>query len=169
MHRTDARARKHRDRGFRDHRQVDRHAIAALDAEGAQGVRRAAGFAVELPVGEHTPVARFALPEQCRLVAFRAPDVPIETIDRRVQRAAGEPAGVREVPLQHRAPGREPLQLGGAFGPELEAVGLGGGVGGRRSMRPGRKRRGGREAALLVQQGVELLAHAEEISGPAIK
>jgi hypothetical protein len=50
---ADARARQHRDRRFRDHRQIDADAVARLDAEAAQHVGEPADLAVELEVGEH--------------------------------------------------------------------------------------------------------------------
>ena len=66
---ADARAREHRDDSLRDHRQVDRHAIARGDAELGEGVGGFAHLALQLGVGDVAGVAGLALEVQGHLVA----------------------------------------------------------------------------------------------------
>jgi len=61
------------------------------------------------------------------LAAVARGDVPIQTIVRRIQHAAVEPAGHFRlfVPMQHRMPARKPIQAGGLFGPKGIRIGRG--------------------------------------------
>ncbi len=69
---TDARAREHRDRQFRNHRHVDRDAIAFFDAELAQAVRELADVVEQLFVGDGPAIARLAFVVVGDLVAVTA-------------------------------------------------------------------------------------------------
>ena len=128
MDRADARAREHRDRQLGNQRQVDRDAVAALDAERLQHVRELTDLAVEIAVGQRAAVAWLAFPDDRRLVAARSANVPIDAVDAGVERAADEPLRVRRLPLEHARPRREPLELLGEAGPEGLRIALGAGV-----------------------------------------
>ena len=71
VHRADARAGEHGDRQLGDERQVDRDAIAFLDAERLQHVRERRHLAVEIEVGQRAAIARLAFPDDRGLVAAR--------------------------------------------------------------------------------------------------
>src|ERR1700752_3486989 len=47
----------------------------------------------------------------------------VETVVRDVERASGEPASERQLPLEHLVPGREPVQGSRLLGPEGFGVG----------------------------------------------
>ena len=68
VNRADARAREHRDRELGNQRQVDRDAIAALDAERLQHVRELADLPVQIEVGQRAAIAGLAFPDERRLV-----------------------------------------------------------------------------------------------------
>jgi hypothetical protein len=122
MGRSDPRAGQHRDGGLGDHRQVDGHPVALLDAQLLEGVGELAHFAVELPVRVHPPVARLAFPDQRRLVGSPAIQVPVEAVVGHVELAADEPARERRLPLEHRVPLPEPVQSLGPGRPEGLAI-----------------------------------------------
>ncbi len=48
--------------------------------------------------------------------------MPVEAVVRDVELAADEPLGVGRLPLQHRVPGLEPVELFGPPGPECLGV-----------------------------------------------
>ena len=92
MDRADARARQHGVSGFRDHRQIDRHPVALLDAVSLQHVGEAAHIVVELAIGD---VPRFGLgvvrfPNDGGLLAALL-QVPVDAVRGDVQRAVLEP------------------------------------------------------------------------------
>jgi hypothetical protein len=105
MDRPDARAREHRDRQLRDHRQVEGDPISLSDAETFQDVREPADFAMELAVGEHALVAGLPLPDDRRLVAPRAVQVTVETVDRDVELPPDEPLRFGRLPVEDLFPG----------------------------------------------------------------
>ena len=72
VRRADPRARQHRDRELGNERQVDRDAIAALDAERLQHVRELTDLTIEIEVRQRAAIARLAFPDERRLVAARA-------------------------------------------------------------------------------------------------
>ena len=109
--RPDARARQHRDRRFRNQRQIDGDAIAACDAELLQDVGDLLDLDVEIPVRHGAAVPGLTLPDQRRLVATRRIDVSVDAVVRDVERSAHEPRGVRCFPLAHGLPALEPVQL----------------------------------------------------------
>jgi hypothetical protein len=100
VHGADARAGQHRDRRLGDQREVDPHAITLLHAEGLEDVREGPDLAGQLPVGQRAPVARLAFPDDRRLVAPRAAEVPVDAVLCDVQLAADEPLGVRRLPIE---------------------------------------------------------------------
>ena len=70
MNRADARAAEHGHGGFGNHRHVNRHAVALLDAERFQDVGELADLRVQFRVGDALHVLlRFALPDDGGLVA----------------------------------------------------------------------------------------------------
>ena len=68
VRRADARASQHRDRGFGNHGQVDRHAITAADTQRLERVGAATNLVEQLAVGQRARVSRLA-PGQRALVA----------------------------------------------------------------------------------------------------
>ena len=97
MNRADARAAEHGHGGFGNHRHVDRHAVALLDAERFQDVGELADFRVQFRVGDALDFfLRFALPDDGGLVAARL-EMAVEAVDRDVELAVLEP-GVLDFP-----------------------------------------------------------------------
>ena len=99
---ADPGAGEHRDRQLRDHRHVDRDAVAGPDAELLERVGRLLDLAQEVRVGERPRVARLADPVVGDLVAEAVRDVAVDAVVADVQLAAGEPLGERQVPLERR-------------------------------------------------------------------
>ena len=160
VHRADAGDGEHRADRLGDHRQVDRDAVALLDAELGQHVREALDLVGELGVGDLAAVARLALPQQRDAVAVACVDVPVEAVVGDVQLAVGEPLRERRVrPVEHFGERLVPVQLARAVGPERLTVGI------RLVVKLGRGDRlrgelgGGREAACLVEKVVDLAGH----------
>ena len=122
MHRTDPRAREHRDRQLGNHRHVDGDAVALHDAELLQPIREAANLAIEIPVGERSPVAGLAHPHDRGLVLPRAAQVAVDAVVGDVDLPADEPLRVGGTPFQDFLPLGKPIQLGGDAGPELLGV-----------------------------------------------
>ncbi len=127
MDRADPRAGEHRRRRFGDHRHVDHHPVAALDAALLQQVGEAAGLFVQLAIGERAAVAGLVGLEDQRGAVAMLGEVPVEAIDRQVELAVGVPADV-EIVLVERpvaglrrelVPGQPPRLV------EPEAVGIG--------------------------------------------
>ena len=148
VRRADAGAGQHRHRQLGDHRHVDGDPVALGHAEARQRVGEPAHLVVEVGVGDRAGVARLALPVVGDLVAPAGLDVAVEAVVADVERAADEPPGEGQVPLEHRVEVVEPgEQLAGLAGPE----GLGVGrrpprrANGRtRARRPGSRRLGGK-------------------------
>src|SRR5207249_5436569 len=79
---------------------------------------------VEIEIGQRAAIARLTLPDERRLVASRPADVAIEAVRARVDRPADEPFRVRRLPVEHRGPWPEPLELAGESGPERFGIAL---------------------------------------------
>ncbi len=157
VRRADAGTREHRDRELRDHRHVDRDAVALADAQRVEGAGRLLDLAVQVRIGDRPGVARLADPVVGDLAAEAVLDVPVDAVVADVQLAAVEPAREREIPVQGRIERLEPADpLAGELRPEglevrlgLEVqVGLGVGLGGEGGIR--------RERPLLMQQVLDL-------------
>ena len=125
VRRPDAGARQHGDRQLGDHRHVDGDGVALLDPVLAEGGGEAVHLAIHVPVRQHARVARLAFPDERRLVAARALDVPIEAVVGDVELAADEPLRVGQLPLLRLLPGLHPPQLFGLLLPEAQRIGLG--------------------------------------------
>jgi hypothetical protein len=108
---------QHRDRRFGDQRHVDTDLIAGDDAQVLQDIGAAADFMVQLAVGERAPVARFAFPQQRRLVALARLQLPIETVVGQVWSCRPRTTWPTGVPTGTSVPGLEPVQRAGHFGP----------------------------------------------------
>jgi len=122
----DARAREHRDRQLGDHAQVDVDAVALLDAERLEHIRDPLHVVEELRVRDRARVTRLTFPVVRDLVAVAGGDVPVEAVRAHVQRAAHEPLGERQVPLEDGVPLIDPVdEVGGLPGPETFEVALG--------------------------------------------
>ena len=106
-----------------DHRQVDGDPVAPLHPHALQRVGEAAHLVEQLGVGDGAGVARLALPVERDLVTPAGLDVAVEAVVRGVQRAAPEPAGEGQVPLEDRVEVGVPRQqLAGLAGPERLVV-----------------------------------------------
>ena len=136
--RADPGAREHRDDRLGQHRQIDRHPIALLHAESLERVGAATHLAREVPVGEHPAIARLSLPDERGLVAVGPGEMTIEAVGRRVERAADEPLGVGQLPVEHLPPRGDPVEAPRLLRPE--ALAIGGGV----IQRPARVRLAGK-------------------------
>ena len=82
VNRADARAGEHDDGQFGNHRQINRDAVAFLDAERFQHVGELADLLVQLRVGEfYDVVFRLALPEEGDLVARLGFQMAVQAVD----------------------------------------------------------------------------------------
>ena len=171
VRRPDARTCQHRNRGFRDHRQVDVDPVAALDAELFEGIRESLYLVEQIGVGQHAAVAGLALPVEGDLVAPTGLDMPVEAVVAHVELPADEPLGVRQLPLTDRVPLSGPRhQVGRLTRPEALIVLVGLVV----QRRVGHKRLtlevgGRRELAVLQHQvvdGVVVVAHVAHVVTP---
>ena len=88
--RTDARAREHRDGCLGNVRKVNEHTRPFLAAVALQDVREDADLAMKLLVGEDTPLAWFALPDNGGFIATRTGEMTVEAVFGDVQLAANE-------------------------------------------------------------------------------
>ncbi len=98
--RADAGTRQHRHRQLRDHRHVDAHPVATLDAELAERVGEPADAGEELGVGDRPGVAALTLEVVRDLVAPSRLDMAVQAVVGDVQLAAEEPLGEGKVPLE---------------------------------------------------------------------
>ena len=129
MRSAEARAGEHRDRHFRDHRHIDRHAIALANAERLERIRRLLHLAVEVVVGEGAPITRLTDPVNGDLLAEPRGDVAIDAVLRNVQPPVREPLREGEVPLQRLGEGGAPGEsFARLLRPEGDRVGGGFGV-----------------------------------------
>src|SRR5437588_3995926 len=111
VRRTYPRAREHRNRQLRYERHVERDAVATLYARMLQNVCEARHLSVELSVCQRPLFARFALPDDCGLVAPPRRQMSVETVMRDVNPPAHEPLRVRRLPTENRIPLPEPFKL----------------------------------------------------------
>ena len=125
--RADPRAGEHRRRRFGDHRQVDHHAVAALDAARLERVGEAARLFVELAVGQRAALAGLVSLEDQRGAVAALGKVPVEAVDREIELAVLIPADAEVVGAE-----RPVASLGGQAAPlepprlvEPEGVGIG--------------------------------------------
>jgi len=122
MNRADSRASQHRVGGFRNHRQINRDAVALLDVTGAQDVGELADLVMQLPIGDVLRFGRIvAFPDDGGLVAA-AREMPVDAIPGDVEDAVLEPfdrniAG-RERRVLDRGEGLDPADAFCLFGPE---------------------------------------------------
>jgi hypothetical protein len=66
---------------------------------------------VQLLISERARFARFAFPDERCFVASPGVEMTVETVVGDVDLAAAEPLRMRRIPLQHRVPLFEPVQL----------------------------------------------------------
>src|SRR5229473_4914749 len=119
---ADPRAGQHRVGGLRNHRQIDRDAVALPDVAGAQDVGEFADFVVQLPIGDALGLRGIiALPDDGGLVAALV-EMPIDAVPGDIEDAVFEPfdrnvAG-REGGVLDLGEGLHPADALGLFGPE---------------------------------------------------
>src|SRR5688572_30674157 len=153
MNRPDPRARKHRDGQFGNEREIERDAVAAFDAQTLQHVGELADLAIQVEIGERSPIARLSFPDDCGFVPPGPADMTVDAIDAGVQGAAEKPPGVRRFPLEHARPRRGPLELRGEVRPEAFGIGVGARVDRIIAhVRVGTKRGRGFERAIFLEQ-----------------
>src|ERR1700676_2915172 len=91
MNGADPRAGQHRVGGFRNHRKIDRDAVALLDVAGAQDVGEFADFVVQLPIGDVLRLrGAVALPDDGGLVAALV-EMAVDAIPGDIEDAVLEP------------------------------------------------------------------------------
>ena len=127
-HGPDARAREHGVGGLRDHREVDRDAVAPPDAEPLHHVRDPLHFGVDLRVGDRALAVAWlvGLEQERGPAAPPGLDVAVDGVVAGVERAALEPLDVDvarpEAPVLDRLEGLDPVDALGVLGPEGVAV-----------------------------------------------
>ncbi len=117
---AEPRAREHRDHRLGNHRHVDDHPVAALDAQRREATGEARDRVSELAVRERRDGVRDRrVVDQRRLVGAAAVDVAVERVVAGVEAAAREPAVERRAGVvQDALPGLVPVDGGGRVGPE---------------------------------------------------
>src|SRR6202043_1929742 len=126
MNGADPRAGQHRVGGFRNHRKIDRDAVALLDVAGAQDVGEFADFVVQLTIGDVLRLRGIvALPDDRSLVAALV-EMPVDAIPGDVEDAVLEPfdrnmAG-REGGVLDLGERLDPADAPGLFAPEALGV-----------------------------------------------
>src|SRR3954451_17626298 len=114
---------EHRRDRLGDHRHVDGHPVAGLDAELRQRIGCLAYELVQIGIRDRAAVAlTVAHPVVRHLVADAGVNMAVEAVDRRVELPADEPLGERRLPLQRRVPPLRPLQPVGLLLPEGDPV-----------------------------------------------
>ncbi len=107
MHRADPSAGEHRDRRLGDHRHVDDHAVAVLDAGGPQCSGELRDLIAQLAIGVPPDrVGHRRVVDQRRLIGAATGHVAIERVVTRVQLAACEPAVERGAAVVENELGR---------------------------------------------------------------
>src|SRR5262249_41513612 len=91
--------------------EINDHAITFFDLVPFQHIREAANFAMQMLIGERAFIARFAFPDNCRLVPARSGQMPIQTVLRDVEFPADEPLREWSLPLENFFPRSAPAQL----------------------------------------------------------
>ncbi|MCY1515956.1 hypothetical protein D9M68_505610 [compost metagenome] len=123
---ADAGTGQHGNHGFRDHRHVDGHHVAAVHVLAAQGVGELADLLVQFAVGDFLVLGRVvAFPDDRHLVATGL-QVPVQAVGGDVEGAVGEPLDVDVVIVEggllHLGEGFDPVQALGLFTPESIGV-----------------------------------------------
>src|SRR5262245_40509019 len=96
---ADAGAGQHGHGQLGDHRHINGHAVAFLDAQRLQRVREFADLLMELLVSERTSIARFSLPDDGGFVLAPRRKVTVEAVIGNVDLPSDEPFSERLVPL----------------------------------------------------------------------
>ena len=118
VHRADARARQHGDGRLRNHRHVDEHAVAGLDALCLEHIGELAHFHVKLRIGQAARVAGLAFPEDRHLVLAAVREVAVHAVLAHVYFGADEPFRERRLPVEHLGPLLLPVQFARLARPE---------------------------------------------------
>ncbi len=77
---ADTRAGQHRDHQLGNHRHIERHPVAGLDAHLFQDVGEFTDLAKQVLVAEHTTLARLSLPDDRRLVAPAGGNMSVDAV-----------------------------------------------------------------------------------------
>ena len=128
VRRADPGAGQHRNRQFRDHRQINRYPVALFYPQAFQPVGKAADLPIQVPIGIDLPIPRLPFPDDGGLVAAGRVQMPVDAVVSGVEPAAAEPLGIGRLPIQDLIPGLEPVQFGGKGGPESLRIGGGPGI-----------------------------------------
>ena len=121
--RTDPGTGQHGDGQFRDHRHVERNAVACFDSQFFHAVGEFRDLPVQILVCQYSLIARFAFPDDCRLVLPPGSQVAIDAVVAGVRRAADEPLCVRHVSFERLVKVFEPVQvLASQIAPESRRI-----------------------------------------------
>jgi hypothetical protein len=120
---ADARAGQHGHDLLGNLREINRDAVALLQAQLLEGVGAAIHLAIELPVGEDALGIVLADPDDGDFVFPSVFDMAIEAVIGNVAGGADKPFGERVVPFQDFAPGGKPVEFLGDSVPEGFRVG----------------------------------------------
>ena len=117
MHRADSRARQHRNRRLRNHRQINNDPVPLRDPVPFEHIRESANLIMQLLVSQHPHLARLAVvrrlpfPDQRGFIGDERAEMPVQAIRAQIELPAHEPFRKRRLPLQHLLPRLEPDQL----------------------------------------------------------
>ena len=118
MHRANPRTSQDRNRQLRRHPHVNCNAIALLNSQPLQRIRKPLHLCVQLAETQPPHLARLTLPQNRRLFPAPAGDMPIHAVVTKVDFAAHKPLRPRQIPLQNLRPRPKPVQLPRSFGPK---------------------------------------------------
>ena len=119
---TKSGASQHGNRGFGDHRHVDRDPISSFHAKLYEGIRRLLHFSKEFGIGNCSSIARFTFKMKSDAIASAFFNMAIKTVNGGIERSADKPLRVWGLPVQCLIPVLIPLQLFSLRLPECDTV-----------------------------------------------
>src|SRR6202012_3714734 len=105
MHRTDARASEHGNGQLRRHAHVDGNAVALLNAQALERVRKALYFCMQVAEGQLANLSWLAFPQDGDFIALITQRVPVYAVVAEVRLSAHKPLHPGLIPLKHLVPG----------------------------------------------------------------
>src|SRR5689334_6049650 len=113
MYRTDARARQHGDCRLGSCRQINDDAIAFSNLISLKDIGETANFAMQLLVSKSAFLARFAFPNNSRLISSWTGKMTVQAVFREIQLSANKPLCKGRFPIEHFLPRLMPNEFPG--------------------------------------------------------
>ena len=125
MHRANTRTGQHGNRPFKDHRHIDSHAVALIDAQFFQHIGKYLYIFVQFAIGERADNAWFiGFPDKRLCICLSRRDMAIDRIVADVQNAIGKPCDIDRVIAPYTGLLRrgDPVNTLGLFQPETVII-----------------------------------------------